>query len=96
MYVLTRSHNPMKKLKRKARKEITRKQQIKAQFRHKMCGTKKAYATQIEADGYAGMYSDPRYAKVEGTKLKSYLCMYCNKWHLTSKPQTQTRYTGGK
>jgi hypothetical protein len=39
-----------------------------------------------EAEGYAKMYSDPRYGKRgESKELHAYLCPLCDKYHLTSK-----------
>lgn len=73
---------------RRRRKEIERNRQINLQRRSRMCSGKRAYSTEIEADSFARMYSDPRYSKNKGKAptLRAYYCSCCKMFHLTSKP----------
>jgi len=73
-------------MKRRRQKERTRNHQAKMRGRNKMCDSKKSYDTLDEADGYAVLYSDPRYNKLGVDKdFHSYLCPHCNKFHLTTR-----------
>jgi len=77
---------------KRKKKEHERTHQMKTHSRSKQCGKKKAYNTQEEADGYATMYSDPRYCMVgDSTLLRAYFCPQCNKFHLTSQKKVNNK-----
>ena len=69
---------------RRKKKEVERKKQSYLRKRHKMCTGKRSYSTVEEANGYAKMYSDPRYNHGRHETYTSYLCPLCNKFHLTT------------
>lgn len=71
---------------KRKKKEAEQKRQEHLRKRNKRCSGKKSYDTEMEADGYARMWSDPRYGeRGKSNTLSAYFCPMCNKWHLTSK-----------
>ena len=78
---------------KRKRKELERQKQIKMHSHSKMCGKKKKYATEIEADAYAKMFSDPRYNHGKEKSMRSYWCPLCYHYHLTSKKYRKKELT---
>lgn len=73
-------------MSRRKKKEAEKKRQEYLRERNRKCTGKKSYNSEMEAEGYAKMWSDPRYGKRGDNKpLHAYLCPMCYKWHLTSK-----------
>ena len=67
------------------KKELNRQQQISIQRNvevlKRMCWSKKAYQTELEAEAY-GKWSKSYQPNL---RLWTYLCPHCKKWHLTKK-----------
>jgi len=80
-----------KNRKNKISKRKRREQLIHAQQRkEKMCSKKKGYPTEVEALAYGKISND--IAGRTDRKFYTYLCRYCNKFHLTTQPR-RTRET---
>lgn len=76
---------------RRKRKEQERQRQMRLHAKSRMCGKKRKFETEFEADAYAKKYNDPRYGtdhSGQGT-LRSYWCPHCHNYHLTSKPKVE-------
>lgn len=67
----------------KISKRKRREHQIAAQQRkEKMCGVKKGWTTQIEAEAWGKISNDINHSN---RKFRAYFCPYCHKFHLTTK-----------